>query len=152
MHLKCTQVGLVVSQRTVHYLLMTLDPQGVYLRLQKRQRQRLYRNLHPNVLWPVDSEDKLKAYERLRTVPLMGFHVWSYGYILTPQIAIPGLLLVTSLMKWKTGAALPHESGQIWVRRTVQGQITTKSSFLTQVIIAKELNKDHFPGNSFTII
>ena len=30
----------------------------------------------------------------------MDFPVWSYGYMLTPQVAIPVLFLATSLMKW----------------------------------------------------
>ena len=62
MHLKCIQAGLVVSQRTVWYLLKILDPQGVQLRLWNRLRWRLYRHSGPNLLWHADSYDKLNPY------------------------------------------------------------------------------------------
>ena len=47
----------------------------------------------------------LMAY--LLMVLLMDFPVLSYGYMLTPQIAIPVLLLATSLMKWKIRSGTP---------------------------------------------
>ena len=99
MHLKCIQAGLVVTQTTIRHLLLILDPRGVQLRKRNRLRRLLYINPRPNFLWHVDSYDKLKPYGICINCAV-DFPVWSYGYMLTPQVAIPVLFLATSLMKW----------------------------------------------------
>jgi len=83
MHLKCIQTGLVVSQRTVRYLLKILDPEGVQLRLRNRLRRRLYQNPGPNFLWHVDSYDKLKPYGICINGAVDGFSrmvIWLHAY------------------------------------------------------------------------
>lgn len=54
--------GMNVTQETVRLTLRALDPGGVYLRSQRRLRNRLYHNKGPNFLLHVDGYDKLKPY------------------------------------------------------------------------------------------
>jgi len=61
--------GLRVTQETVRICLMNLDPEGVYLRSQRRLRRRVYYNKGPNYLIHVDGYDKLKPFG----FPIHGF-------------------------------------------------------------------------------
>ncbi|XDV44873.1 hypothetical protein PO909_013091 [Leuciscus waleckii] len=62
MHLKCIQKGFTVKRETVWLQLSVLDPYGVAYRRARRLRRRRYHNLGPNIMWHIDSYDKLKTY------------------------------------------------------------------------------------------
>ena len=62
MHLRCIQHGFVVSRETVCGLMQILDPEGVLLRRRRRLRRRAYFARGPNVIWHIDSYDKLKRF------------------------------------------------------------------------------------------
>ena len=62
LHLRAIQRGFVVSQETMRMTIKVLDPEEVELRRVRRLRRRQYNSRRPNVLWHMDSYDKLKPF------------------------------------------------------------------------------------------
>lgn len=62
MHLQCRHHGFNIPRDTVQMLMKIIDPIGVDLRLSRRLRRRQYGVKGPNLLWHIDSYDKLKRY------------------------------------------------------------------------------------------
>ena len=83
MHLECIQAGYVVTQEMIRRLLKILDPHSVQLRRRNRLQLCMCQNPDPNLLWHLDSYDKLKPYGICMNGAIDGFPwmvIWLHAY------------------------------------------------------------------------